>query len=313
MDTRTAARQAACVPYAPDRKNAVGGQRGVARAPFVRSIQVRKTFKPIYQREVAMTKLHPALKMTYAEKMERADQKRTLLLNFLASGEVFTTIAIAAELLQLSEQTVQPMLKRLVAGQILRVDAKAVPFSKTKLWGITAHGLALTESSNPKCNEFRVGRTHPGFLEHHLDCQFVRIVMQRNGWTNWVPDKLLRDVNSKRLNKIPDGLAIRPDGCRVAIEVERNIKSKTRMQEMMAGHIQQFEEDLYDAIYYFTPHLAALKRVFQSVTEVKLNGRSEKVTEMYRSRFMLLDISELKNTDINPGNSVSNAIVDFTL
>ena len=84
------------------------------------------------------TQLHPALKMTYTEKIERAAHKRAALLDFLASGEVFTTVAMAAELLQLSEQTVQPMLKRLVAEQILRVDTKAVPFSKTKLWGIHA-------------------------------------------------------------------------------------------------------------------------------------------------------------------------------
>ena len=49
------------------------------------------------------TKLHPALKMTYTEKIERAAHKREVLLDFLASGEVFTTVAMAAELLQLSE------------------------------------------------------------------------------------------------------------------------------------------------------------------------------------------------------------------
>jgi len=259
------------------------------------------------------TKLHPALKMTYTEKVERAAHKRAVLLDFLASGEVFTTVAMAAELLQISEQTVQPMLKRLVAEQILRVDTKAVPFSKLKLYGITVHGLALTESANPKCNEFRVGRTKPGFLGHHLDCQIVRIVMQRNGWTNWVPDKLLRGENSKRLNTIPDGLATMPDGCRVAVEIELNIKSKPRMTDRVAGHIHQMVKGHYAKVYFFTPHLAALKRVFKSVEAIKMDGVFVKISAYHRSRFILLDIRKLKNTDINPGNSVSNVIIDLSL
>jgi len=260
------------------------------------------------------TKLHPALKMTYTQKIERAAHKRTVLLDFLASGEVFTTVAMAAELLQISEQTVQPMLKRLVAEQILRVDTKAVPFSKLKLYGITVHGLALTESANPMCNEFRVGRTKPGFLGHHLDCQFVRIVMQqRNGWTNWVPDKLLRGENSKRLNTIPDGLATMPDGRRVAVEIELNIKSKPRMTDMMAGHIHQMVKGHYSKVYFFTPHLAALKRVFKSVEAIKMDGFLVKISEYHRSRFILMDIRMLKNTDSNPGNPVSNVIIDLSL
>jgi hypothetical protein len=260
------------------------------------------------------TKLHPALKMTYTEKIERAAHKRAVLLDFLASGEVFTTVAMSAELLQLSEQTVQPMLKRLVAEQILRVDTKAVPFSKLKLYGITVHGLALTESADPECNEFRVGRTKPGFLGHHLDCQFVRIVMQqRNGWTNWVPDKLLRGENSKRLSTIPDGLATMPDGRRVAVEIERNIKSKPRMTDMVAGHIHQMVKGHYSKVYFFTPHLAALKRVFKSVEVIKMDGVFVKISEYHRSRFILMDIRKLKNTDINLGNSVSNVIIDLSL
>ena len=241
------------------------------------------------------TQLHPALKMTYAQKMERTAHKRAALLDFLASGEVFTTVAMAAELLQLSEQTVQPLLKRLVAEQMLRVDTKAVPFSKTKLWGITAHGIALSPSADPNCNEFRVGRTNPRFLDHHLDCQLVRIILQRKGWTNWVPDKLLRVENSKRLKKIPDALAIRPDGCRVALEIERNIKSKTRMTEMVAGHIHQMVGGHYDAVYFYTQHLAALKRVFQSVEVIRMDGFCVKISEDHRCQFIFMDIRMLKN------------------
>jgi hypothetical protein len=44
--TRTAARQAACVPYAPSAPSACRGQRGVASAPFARTIQARKLLNP---------------------------------------------------------------------------------------------------------------------------------------------------------------------------------------------------------------------------------------------------------------------------
>lgn len=238
-----------------------------------------------------MSQLHPAMKTTRAEKLARAEDKRRLVMNFLASGEVYSTVSVLAGVMGVREQTAQPLLKRMVEEKLLRVDKNAVPFSNLKLWGITAHGLAIAESSHEKCTEFCVGKTSAGFVEHHLDGQRVRLDLERNGWTNYVPGKILMQENELRKGKcIPDALATRPDGCRVAIEIERHVKSRTRLGQVIAGHLQQIDKKQYEYVFYFTPHRVALARAFLSVPAIKVGDRWEILSDAHRSKIKIMDM-----------------------
>jgi hypothetical protein len=53
----------------------------------------------------------------------------------------------------------------------------------------------------------------------------------------------------------------------------------------------------YDAVYFYTQHLAALKRVFQSVEVIRMDGFYVKISADHRRRFIFMDIRLLKNTD----------------
>ena len=256
------------------------------------------------------TKLHPALKMTYAQKMERNAQKRATLLSFLASGESYTTLSVVTELLRISERTAQLLLKKLVAEKALRVDARASPFSRIKLYGITQHGIAITESAHPDCREFFVGKTNPGYIDHHVTGQRVRISLTRIGWRDYIPGKILMvNNNSERKNKaVPDAMVTRGDGRKVAIEIENNIKSKTRMAMSIAAHLRQILENKYDFVYYYTPHLAALKRVFSTIIYVRMDDGWVKLSDSHRARFKTFDTVFLRKVD-----RISSAIFDPTL
>lgn len=234
--------------------------------------------------------LNPALSMTYAQKQQRAADKRRLLLAFLASGECYTSPAVVAELLQTTERTARRFLNALTEEMILRADSKAVPFSNLKIYGITAHGIALTESAHPSCREFFTGTLSPLYLAHHIEGQHIRIILERAGWADYVPGKLLYVENGQRLKKLPDALVTRPDGRRVAIEIERQVKSTKRMTDMVGGHLAQIIAGHYDIVYYFTPHQAALKRVFQAVEFVIVDGDKVKLTESHLARFKIFDI-----------------------
>jgi hypothetical protein len=234
--------------------------------------------------------LNPALTMTYAQKQQRAADKRRLLLAFLASGEVYTTVQIAAELLQASPLTAWRLLQAMVAEKSLKVDEKPVPFSSLKIYGVTAHGIGITVSAHPRCREFFPGTTSPSYLAHHLEGQHIRIILERAGWTDYVPGKLLYVENGQRLKKLPDALATRPDGRRVAVEIERNVKSEKRMTDMVGGHLAQIVAGHYDLLYYFTPHEDALQRVFQKVENVVVDSEKVKLTDSHRARFKILDI-----------------------
>lgn len=233
--------------------------------------------------------LNPALSMTYAQKQQRAADKRRLLMSFLASGECYTSPVIVAELLQTTERTAQRLLKTLAEEKILRAE-KVIPFSSLKIYGITEHGIGITESAHPRCREFRIGTTNPHYLAHHLEGQHIRLTLERAGWTDYVPGKLLYVDNSQRLKKLPDALVTRPDGRRVAVEIERFVKSQKRMAGIIGAHLHQILAGHYDIVYYFTSHQVALDRVIQAVEYVFVDGEKIKLTESHRARFKNFDI-----------------------
>lgn len=253
--------------------------------------------------------LHPAMKMTRAEKLARAEEKRRRVMHFLASGEGYSTISILSRVMGVSEQTALPALKKLVEERMLRVDKNAVPFSNLKLWGISDHGLAVTETADPRCSAFVVGRTSPNFVAHHIDGQHVRLNLEQVGWTNYVPGRLLLANNDQRQHKcIPDALVTSPNGCKVAIEIERHVKSRTRLAQVIAAHLQQVRAGQYKYVYYFTPHHVALERAFLSVPAIKIDVHWVKLTDGHRSIFRIFDMDSSPKEIAN-----QRVIIDLTL
>lgn len=47
----------------------------------------------------AHPELHPSMRMTRAQKLARAEDKRRLVMDFLGSGEVYSTISVLARLI----------------------------------------------------------------------------------------------------------------------------------------------------------------------------------------------------------------------
>jgi hypothetical protein len=230
------------------------------------------------------------LTMTRAEKLLRASQKREVLLAFLASGETYTTLSVVAELLETSERNALRLLQKMQEEKLIKVDENVMPHTSLKLYGITAHGLAITAKAHPKAREFELSKTNPSWVPHHIEGQQIRIVAERVGWTEYVPGKLLMVENSGRLKKLPDALITRPDGRRCAIEIERFIKSKTRHADAISGHLTGIINDHYELVYYFTPHLEALERVFASVQTLLVDENKIQLSASHRARFKVFGI-----------------------
>lgn len=94
-------------------------------------------------------------------------------------------------------------------------------------YGITPHGLALVnETERPY---FELGRMNASYVPHHLATQTARLTAEAAGWTNWQPGKILYKTG---LLKVPDALCVTLDHRKVAIEIERNIKTKKRYEEI---------------------------------------------------------------------------------
>jgi hypothetical protein len=159
-----------------------------------------------------------------------------------------------------------------------------------KIYGITAHGLAIS-CADPRLKAFEIGKTNPSWVPHHLESQFVRIRAERAGWKDWIPGKVLMlNTNADRLKKLPDSLASRPDGRKVAIEVERFVKSRKRLAVVVGEHLKQIADQRYDFVYYFTPHHQALERALDAVKFVVINTSKVNFSDAHRSRFRIFNL-----------------------
>lgn len=237
--------------------------------------------------------MNAGLKMTPAERQQRRCEKQAVLLEFLASGEVWTVLPVAAELLQTSQRNALRLLQSMVQAQMLKVDGGVCKFTRQKLYGITDHGLMLASLESP-CKAFALGRTNPMFIQHHVQSQLARIQAERAGWSGWTPGKALYIDNSKRLKKLPDSIATRPDGRRAAIEIERFVKSPKRLQDIVATHLQQILAGHYQVVYYLTPHPQSQQKAFDKIASILIDGQKVQLTDNHRSRFKVINTNNWK-------------------
>lgn len=230
-------------------------------------------------------------KMSRDEIDLRATEKRTKILDFLSSGEVWTTVAVVNLLLGCSRQSSLRTLKSLEKVRAI----KSEKCGNTQIFGISSHGLALAEAAHSDCKEFELSKTNPGFINHHIQTQFARLRAEAEGWHGWQPGKILYSANPK-FKKVPDALATRADGRMVAIEIELHIKTQKRLSEIVGLYIEQLVQKRHDLIYYFTPNPGALKRALERVKTVRVKGEVIAVGESHRARFQVVSLDEFPIT-----------------
>lgn len=228
-------------------------------------------------------------RMTYAERQARNEAKRLLILHFLASGEVYTSAQIAALAMACSASSAERTLAALVRDGALKAEIHFVQSRKLKLYGITPHGLAIVgEFDNPP---FEIGRVNSVYVTHHLQTQIARLSAEAAGWTDWKPGKVLHGLGFK---KVPDALAISPAGRRVAIELERHIKTQKRYAEIISLHLRSITQKNWDEVHYLsTPELVLpLKRLFQKIETIPVLGERHKLEEKHLARFQFAALND---------------------
>ncbi len=228
-------------------------------------------------------------RMTYAERQARNEAKRLLILRFLASGEVYTGVPIAALVMACSTSSAERTLTGLARDGALKTEVHFVQSRKFKIYGITPHGLALAgEFDNPS---FEIGRVNSAYISHHLQTQIARLNAEASGWKDWKPGKVLHGLG---LKKIPDALVISPSGRRVAIELERHIKSQKRVAEIISAHLQAITQKHWDEVHYLTsPELVLpLQKVFQKIETIPVMGERHKLEEKHRARFQFSALND---------------------
>lgn len=227
-------------------------------------------------------------KMTYEERQARAQAKRGAILGFLASGEVYTSVVVAAQVMVASPSAAERTLIGLVRDGALKCESHMVSSRKTHIYGITPHGLALMDRFDRPY--FQLGRTNSAYILHHLETQRARLAAEEAGWMDWTPGKLL---HSQDLKKIPDAIATSPVGVRVAIEIERHIKTPKRYEEIISAHLQSISKKLWREVHYLTPEGLAtrVEKAFENVKSVPVNGDRIQLEQAHRDRFRFYELN----------------------
>lgn len=208
----------------------------------------------------------------------RAKEKRRALLRFLRE-ELYTTPKVAGLVMgvgsRATRQTLTPMEE---AGLIKRHTLQLMPGMPLVIVGITPIGQAY--AFDPEAGEtayeraFEPSRFSLLFLMHTLDVQTLRIQAVNTGLVKqWVNSDRLAAI--KAGEKKPDAVCLTASGLRVAVEVERTVKSPKRYAAIVEGHLTAMHQSKWQRVVWACPDAETTARIqaqVRSVSRVRIAG-----------------------------------------
>ncbi len=216
-----------------------------------------------------------------AKRVARALEKRRLVLRFLRD-EIWTSADIVGMLLGISYPAAHILLKvmerdGLTTSSEMFVRSKRGA-QRAVLHGITAQGLAyawdMTEVQESR-HPWEPSKTNPLFVPHNIETQRARLRATHKGWHTWRPARALMGLG---LPKLPDGEVVDPSGLKVAVEIEREIKTDKRYEAVIGAYVAQMKKDeRWDRVDYLCPDVefaARLARVFGRLKQLRLEGQT---------------------------------------
>jgi len=219
--------------------------------------------------------------LTFQQKIDRRDEKHSAILKFLGSFEVFSTIELFSILLNTSESSARRACMQLVREKLLIEEKHFVDGHQKAIFGISAAGLVFADA-HPNAPYFERGRVGSQFIKHKLDTQRIRITCEQIGGV-WQSERQIR-IQFPSLKKIPDGLCrielsdSNLAGDKVMIEIEREVKTSKRYQEIIRNHLFSIEaEEFAHAVLYLFPrrYVTGGIRLLSSISQPECVQRDE--------------------------------------
>lgn len=245
---------------------------------------------------------------SYHERYARAEQKRMMILEFL-KNETYTNAENIMRLLGVkSHKSFYPLVNKMEAMHLIKKSAMNTYIGDYSLWGITRSGIAQVlqreDASVPPW--FQISKVSAWSMFHHLDKQKARLILESKGcqfWENCDRGEFASEYQKRKHR--PDGIITLPSGLKVAIEVERKIKSPKRYSSIMAEHLIQRSKNSWHYIYYVLPDEITRKRlekIFNEITVVTANSSPVTITEQHRRIFRFFTMDELECLQLEQGS-----------
>ncbi len=243
------------------------------------------------------------LLMNNAERLARNHEKIRILLNFLKE-ETYSDFKTLMVMFGFKDhKSLYTLLNKVVKMGLVQKHVMDLVTHKITLWGITNDGLAIVLVPEDKQlpQRFEPWRLSGWSLDHHLNNQAVRLALEKMGARNWIHGDRSTYRTQFNVRHRPDGLISLPDGRLIAIETERNLKTKARYKSIMTSHLQARTDKLWFYVFYIMPDVAkknAIQTIFNSITHVTTRNQHVLLEQKHRDVFRFYTMEELKNLEL---------------
>lgn len=185
---------------------------------------------------------------SYEERMKRAKEKDSAVMQFLVDETWSTARVLQALLGDIAKSNMSTLLKRLEKKEFIRSHQYSIEGKAVMVYGITPHGLLMTQDPDDyeERPHFEPAKVSLSTIPHQVMLQRARLKAEAAGFTQWVRGERLGNDIHKR----PDAVTVHPDGYKVAIEVERTAKTSKRYQQIIGEYIQLFQKKEVGRIHY---------------------------------------------------------------
>lgn len=228
--------------------------------------------------------------MNFQDQEKRRVEKEQVILDFLREAG-FSTAKILGDLLDLRRTATFETLKSLKRRELLQEvkTTDEVGSGSPSLWGLTPTGAFLATEEGD-WSYFDPNRVSPITIKHELAVQMARVKTVGMEWGEWLGGRTLRKMAHKERSKwlqVPDAFAISPKGRKVALEVERTVKTSKRYEAIFSSYCQMLLDDTVQEIVYICPEDIAprLERFFSKIDSMRVNGSFRPVNDSFRKRF----------------------------
>lgn len=228
---------------------------------------------------------------SYQERAQRREEKTQAILAFLRD-ETWSTGAILAKLLGFSRTGIYKTLAYLEKSDLIK--SHPYPELNQKLYGITPKGLMFSWADDEAFQNrpyFEPSKVKPIMVQHYLDTQKARLHALEAGWSNWLPGHLLQ----KGLEKRPDAVTTSRQGSRIAVEIERTVKTKKRYEVIWATYLQAIKRNEFDYVHYVCPDAnfaQRLGRMFSTIDSVPIAGQRVSIGDKHQARFPTFSLAQ---------------------
>ncbi|OSL75027.1 mobilization protein [Escherichia coli TA054] len=191
----------------------------------------------------------------YRERQTRHREKIKRLLNFLKE-ETYSDFKTLMLLFGFRDhKSLYSLLSKVDEMGLIQKHVLVSRTKKISLWGITNDGLAVVIQPDDEIfpARFEPSKLTGWTLEHHLDNQMARIILEKKGACGWIHGDRTTFLSRYQVSHRPDGLITLPAGTMIAIETERHLKTKARYQSIIASHLLARTRKDWIYVFYIVP------------------------------------------------------------